>query len=139
IAQNALESAAKNGVDVDEIALKKSVDYQMSNVSEDQKTVNPADGAGVLLYSVSSIGRASAETTKSIKTRLAKAKKEGKIQTDSLTMVNMMDAGYTQTEALKNQTYINANSTAMNMSQKDDVMRGFGSNGGEEYYSYLQT
>jgi hypothetical protein len=140
IANNALETAASAGIKVDTVALEKSRTYQMNNYNVTNGAVSTADGAGVMLYSISSTGRATANEAVQAKKYIAKAKKEGKIKANApVTTDNLIKAGLSESQALKYNTAYEVNSSSSAMAVKDDVMNGFGSNGGEEFYSFLQT
>jgi len=98
------------------------------------------DGAGVMLYSLSSTTRSSAKEAREAKDYVAKAKKEGKISSDeAVTVDNLVKSGLSESEALRYGTAYEINQAAKKQAQRDDVMEGFGSNGGEEFLSYLQT
>jgi hypothetical protein len=54
-------------------------------------------------------------------------------------MDNLRKAGVAEEQAMKYNTAYQVNKAAKNMAQKEDVLTGFGNNGGEEFMSYLQT
>lgn len=140
IGNNALETAKAVGISVDTAVLEKSRNYQKANFSSDSKGVSTADGAGIVLYSVSGSSRASAWEANVAKTVIKKAKREGKIATDTVISVeNLRKAGMSESEALKYNTAYSINDAASKMAQQSNVMNGFGSNGGEEFFSFLQT
>lgn len=139
IANNALESAKSIGVTVDSVTLEKSRSYQKSNYDMANGNVKTGDGAGIVLYSISSTGRASAKEVQVAKQAVKKAKKEGKVKTETISKENLMDAGMSETEAIKYEAAYQINKSSSAMAQKTDVMAGFGNNGGEEFYSFLQT
>ncbi len=140
LANNALESAQANGAVVDEKALDKSRLYQKGNINTETGDINTEMGAGVMLYSVTGSARASAKEARKVKEDLEQAKKDGKIsQAAPATSETLEKLGYSQDEAMRYATAYDVYETAKVQSQRDDVMSGFGSNGGEEFVSYLQT
>lgn len=141
LANNALESAqAKNISNLDTAVLRKSRDYQAGNVSTTSGAVATDMGAGVVLYSVSSSSRASAKEARMVREEIDKAKKEGKWKDgDAVNSTNLQKIGFNATDAARSATTYQVYSTANQKAQQSDVMSGFGSNGGEEFISYLQT
>lgn len=140
LANNALESAQAKGVKVDEKVLEKSRDYQKGNINTTNGSVKTDMGAGVVLYSVSSTGRASAKEARIVREELNKAKREGRIDKDAeVTAENLEKIGYNKTDAMKASTSYEVYRSANTQAQDNRVMTGFGNNGGEEFLSYLQT
>lgn len=140
VANNALESAKSIGIKVDSTVLRKSREYQKDNYDANTGNVSTADGAGVMLYAISSTSRASAKEALVAKKALKKAKAEGKLSNDTVMSVeNLEKAGFSNNEAVKYNTAFMVNSSSNKLAQSNAVMTGFGSNGGEEFYSYLQT
>lgn len=140
LANNALESAREMGMKVDDKVLDRSRDYQKNNY--DLKTNEAVTGkaAGVLLYSVSGSARASAKEARAAKEKIRKAQAEGKLgKNDSVTEENLIIAGYSRPEAQKYATAYQIQGAAAERAQDKDVISGFGSNGGEEFLSYLMT
>lgn len=140
LANNALETAQTQGATVDTTVLEKSRSFQKGNYNAKDGDVKTDLGAGVMLYSVSSSSRASAKEAKVAKETIEQAKKSGKLKaTDSVTAENLQKAGYSYSAAAKYDAAYEVNIAAKNRAQQTDVMDGFGSNGGEEFLSYLQT
>ncbi len=140
LANNALETASFSGAAVDTVALNRSRDYQKSNYDAKSGSIVTEDAAGIMLYSISSTGRATANESRIAKDNLDRAKKEGKLDKDEqVTTDNLIKAGMSKTEAYKYAAAYEINEAANAMAQDDAVMTGFGNNGGEEYLSYLQT
>ncbi len=140
LANNALESARDAGAKVDDKVLNKSREYQQGNF--DVKTNSGVTGkaAGVLLYSVSGSARASAQQAKEAEAVIAKAKKSGKLMDSAkVSSENLQKAGLSKTEADTYATAVKIRGAASLRAQDGDVVSGFGSNGGEEYLSYLMT
>lgn len=139
-ATNALEAAEANGAKVDKKALDKSREFQKKNYDPSSGSVNTDMGAGVVLYSVTGSARASAKEARKVKEELARAKAEGRV--DAAAPVNaesLEKMGYDKDDALKLSTAYNVYESAKVQAQREDVMSGFGNNGGEEFLSYLQT
>jgi hypothetical protein len=140
LANNALESAKDVGAKVDDKVLEKSREYQKSNFDVKTNSAVTGKAAGVMLYSVSGSARASAKEARSADSAVAKAKKEGKLKADApVTEQNLVVAGMSSTQAKKYETAYNVRKAATIRAQDGDVVDGFGSNGGEEYLSYLMT
>lgn len=140
LANNALESADDIGRKVDSNVLRRSRDYQNKNFDTDTKSAVTGDAAGVMLYSISSSARASAKDAKKAETIIGKAKKEGKLEQNAqVTEENLRIAGVDALEAKNFTTAYKVNGTAQRQAVRDDVMTGFGNNGGEEFLSFLMT
>ncbi len=140
LANNALESAEHKGVQVDKVVLKRSRDYQRGNYDANSGSVNTEKGAGIVLYSVTGSARASAKQARKVREAVKNARREGKIkEDDKVTDEVLMEIGFDEEEAEEYfgayQVYESSKDTA----QEDNVMQGFGNNGGEEFLSYLQT
>ena len=138
-ATSALESAQTAGVEVDEELLDKARDYQKGNVDPGTNEVITESAAGIVLYSVSGSARASAAETAEARETIKKAKKEGKIKDEEVTVDNLKRAGLSESKAMKYATAYKINQSAKRLAQDENVMSGFGNNGGEEFLSYLQT
>lgn len=140
LANNALESAKDIGFKVDSTVLERSRTYQKNNYDTKTNSAVTGKAAGVVLYSVSSSARASAKEAREAKEKIAKAKKEGKLKDkDGVTEDNLVIAGYSKADAQKYATANAIQEAAASRAQESNVMSGFGSNGGEEFLSYLMT
>jgi hypothetical protein len=139
-ANNALESAQAQGAAVDEVALEKAREYQKGNIDTKTGDVKVERGAGVVLYSVSSSSRASAKEARKVQEQMDKAKHDGRLaQSAPANAENLQKIGFDKDDALKYSTAYEVYKSAKVQAQREDVMDGFGSNGGEEFLSYLQT
>ena len=139
-ATNALEAAEAGGIDVDREALEKARQFQKNNYNSKTGDVNTDLGAGIVLYSVSGSVRASAKEARRAEEELMKAKREGKIsQNAAPSAENLEKIGYAKDDALQYATAYAVYQSAKVEAQREDVMNGFGNNGGEEFLSYLQT
>jgi hypothetical protein len=140
LANNALESAQGKGAAVDDKALEKSRNYQKGNYNAKTGEANTDMGAGVVLYSVTGSARASAKEARKVKEEMERAKKDGKLaQSAPATAENLQKIGFDRDEAMRYSTAYEVYESAKVQAQREDVMDGFGSNGGEEFLSYLQT
>jgi len=102
--------------------------------------VNTSMGAGVLLYSVTGSARASAKEARKVEEEISKAKREGKLSQNAPASAESLEKiGYAKDDAMKYSTAYQVYNSAKVKAQRDEVMDGFGSNGGEEFLSYLQT
>ena len=121
--------------------LFRSKDYQKGNYNAQTGAVNTDHGAGVVLYSVSSSVRNSSADARKVREDLKKAENAGEIpaQGKSVSAETLEQIGYSRSDAEKYSTAYNVYNAAKVTAQQERVMNGFGSNGGEEFLSYLQT
>ncbi len=120
--------------------MNKARDYQEKNYDVKSNTISTTEAAGVMLYSVSGTTRASAKEARVAREKIAAAKQEGRLEKSAaVTIDNLKKAGLSETEAMQYGTAYEINQAAKIQAQSQDVMNGFGSNGGEEFLSYLQT
>jgi hypothetical protein len=139
-AANALEAADRNNIAVDKVALQNAKKFQINNFNSKSGAVNTDLGAGVVLYSVSGSARASAKDARRVREEMESAKKDGRLPASApATASNLEKIGFAADEALEFATAYEVNESAKVQAQRDDVMSGFGNNGGEEFLSYLQT
>lgn len=139
LANNALESAEDVGRKVDTAVLIRSRGYQNGNFDVKTNSVVTGSAAGVMLYSLSSTTRASAKDARKAQDIIEKAKKEGKIADDKITEENLKASGMGAVEAKQLVTAYSINQASQQQALREDVMRGFGNNGGEEFMSFLMT
>ncbi len=139
LANNALESAEEVGRKVDSAVLARGYKYQNGNFDASTNSVVTDKAAGVMLYGLSSTTRASAKESRRAKDIVEKAKREGKIKDETVTEQNLRDAGVATTDAKELMTAYSINKSSQAQAQRDDVLAGFGNNGGEEFMSFLMT
>ena len=140
LATSALESAESVGATLDEAVITSQKQYLKNNYDEESKSVKTTDGAGIILYSVSNSARGSAKDARRAKELIAKAKKEGKLkEDDTVTVDNLKEIGISEEEAIGYTSSYNVYNASKTQAQQNDVMSGFGNNGGEEFLSFLQT
>lgn len=139
-ANTALESAIEKGAKVDTVVLARSREYQKANYDDKTGKVKADDGAGVMLYSVSSSLRASSKEAREVEEKITTAKKEGKLdQQAAPNAASLEKLGYSKDKALKMSTSYNVYKSAKGQAQAREVVAGYGNNGGEEFLSFLQT
>lgn len=139
LANNALESADEVGRKVDKTILDRSRKYQNSNFDVNTNSAVTSKAAGVMLYGLSSTTRASAKESKRAQDLVDKAKKEGKIKNNEVTEENLKAAGVDAPGAKELATAYSINRASVQQAQRDEVLTGFGNNGGEEFMSFLMT
>lgn len=139
LANNALESAGDVGRKVDSAILNRGYKYQNSNFDVTTNSVVTGKAAGVMLYGLSSTTRASAKESRRAKDLIDKAKREGKIKDDKVTEENLRAAGAGAADAKELVTAYSINKASQQQAQREDVLSGFGNNGGEEFMSFLMT
>ena len=139
-ATNALEAAEANGTSIDKAALAKARAFQKNNYNTKTGNVNTDLGAGIVLYSVTGSVRASAKEARKVEEEVAKAKRAGKLSLSATPSAeNLRKIGFDEEDALQYSTAYEVYHSAKIEAQQEDVMSGFGNNGGEEFLSYLQT
>ena len=139
-AANALESAQGQGATVDDKVLDRAREFQKGNYDSKTGNVKTEMGAGVMLYSVTGSARASAKEARRADEAIGKARRDGRLAANAApTAQNLEKIGFGKDEAMKYSTAYEVYQSAKVQAQREDVMNGFGSNGGEEFLSYLQT
>lgn len=139
-ATSALESAQTRGAEVNEEKLDSFREFQKENTDAESGDVKTDRGAGIVLYSVSGSARAAAKEARKAKEDIQMAKDQGQLaDTEEVTVENLREIGYTEDEAMKMGTAYEVYNTAKARAQDEDVLKGFGNNGGEEFMSMLQT
>ena len=140
MANNALELAYNTGYKVDEDALNKARDYQKDNVDK-SGNVKAERGAGIQLYSIAGSQRATAVESRKFQDMVDDAKKKGKIGKEekiSRETLKKLD-NLSPEEAEKLYEAYQQNQTTSSQLRNDQVLAGFGNNGGEEFLSFMMT
>jgi hypothetical protein len=140
LAQSALESAEFYGAEVDMEKFEKAKEYQRDNFDVESGSVETSAGAGVVLYAVSNSTRAAAKDARKARNAKKKAVEEGLMdEDDELEEEVLQELGFDVEEAEQlveaSVVYEKANAQATSKA----VMGGYGSDGGEEFLSFLQT
>ncbi len=92
------------------------------------------------LYAISASQRAAAPIAKEARERIKQAKKDGRLDADAtMSLDNLKKAGESTAEAEELYDAYRQNEIALEMLNDDDVLAGFGNNGGEEFLSYMMT
>ena len=140
LANNAVEAAkAKNAV-VDDEKLMKSREYQKGNFDAETGKVETSRGAGIVLYSVSGSARAAAKDAREVKELVADAIMDGDISESTAVSPEVLEElGMDSDKAQRYSTSYKVFNAAKEQAQRKDVQTGYGSVGGEEFVSYLQT
>lgn len=139
-AANALESAQHAGAEVDVKALELARAYQKNNFDANTGTVATDAAAGITLYAVSGSTRSSAKEARQAVEAVDKAKREGRLAQDApVSPAALQQAGMGRDEAERINTAYQVYNAAKVRAQANEVISGFGNNGGEEYLSFLQT
>ena len=140
MANSALEKADVSGVEVDKAKLKRSRNYQRSNFDTKSGTPSLDAAAGVSLYAISSTNRASATNARKAMERIEIAKDSGMIAPDAeITEENLQQIGVSEEDAEEWVNDYRTNEATLDRLQSDEVLSGFGNNGGEEFISYMMT
>jgi hypothetical protein len=144
VSTTALEMAQAAGKPVDAEKLERARRNQKGNY--DAATGRAvagavADGAaGVELYAFSSAERAAAAEAGEAASVVEAAKDRGELPaTAPVTVDNLRKAGLDQRKASSLADAYNSTNEQLRRLADDQLLNGFGSNGGEEYLSYLQT
>jgi len=139
-AASALESAKAQGAEVNDEALELARDFQKANFDVNTGTVATERAAGITLYAVSGSTRNSAAEAREVNERMARARREGKVAANAPVTVDVLEeTGMSRTEAEKYNTAYQVYNSAKQQAQREDIISGFGNNGGEEFLSFLQT
>ncbi len=140
MANSALEQADNNGVKVNKDKLKRSRSYQRKNFDSKTGKVSTDAAAGIDLYAISSSNRASAMNARRAEKVIEKAKEEGKLEPNAeINSRNLQIAGLEDADAEEWAGDYTTNEATIQQLQRDDVLSGFGNNGGEEFISYMMT
>ena len=137
---NALELAQVSGKKIDQAVLQRARQAQKGNYSLETGRASAGSGAGVELYAYSSAQKAAAAEYRIATDTIQKAKERGVLNEDAtVSEENLARAGLT-TRSGRNVMAGYLALTSMDARLDDDnLLRGFGSNGGEEFLSYLLT
>tara|TARA_R110002049_G_scaffold4601_1_gene31676 strand:+ start:64896 stop:66377 length:1482 start_codon:yes stop_codon:yes gene_type:complete len=137
---NSLELAKAVGRDVDSDKLKLAKNYQKNNVNKATGGAKSSAAAGVELYAFSGSLRGNAADASQAQQVIASAKREGKLAADAeISEANLQAAGQSEEEAKELNDAVVQNSSQLRRLNDEQLLQGFGNNGGEEFLSYLMT
>ncbi len=139
MANNALELAQQAGRPIDEVKLDASRNYQAGNIDTRSGEVASGSAAGISLYAVASSQRATAKKAKEAEQIMEKAAPEDRPKTEEDAQARLESKGISKREAKDLAKAYVTNQVAADKLQDDDVLSGFGNNGGEEFLSYMMS
>ena len=139
LANNALESADDIGRKVDSAVMNRSRRYQNGNFDTKTNSVLTGKAAGVMLYGLSSTTRASAKDARAAQEVIVRGFASGQVKDEKVTEENLRAAGVDAVKAKELVTAYSINKASQQQALREDVMQGFGNNGGEEFMSFLMT
>ena len=140
MANSALELGEVAGRKVSQEALKKSRDYQKSNVDARTGKVRTEKAAGVSLYSLTGNQRATAPEARQSRQMIDDAKQKGILEKDAEVSVdNLIKAGADRRKAQTLADAYRQNEAGKAQLRDETVLSGFGNNGGEEFLSYMMS
>lgn len=136
----ALELAQVAGKPVEMDNLRRARDFQKGNFNSKTGAVNAADGAGVPLYSFAGAQRASAGEARAARQLVEEAMEDGKLGPGaSVSVDNLRKLGLDDDRAQELADADEASKAQIARLDDENLLRGFGNNGGEEFLSYLMT
>ena len=137
---SSLEWAAIAGKEIDKVALVRAREHQKGNFNTTTGRASAPDSAGVELYAFAGSQRAAASEAGAAQQIIDLAKIDGVLEEGALcSLENLITAGI---EAGKAKVLFDAYSqidTQFNMLENEQLLSGFGNNGGEEFLSYMLT
>ena len=140
MANNALEEASVVGRTVDEVVLAKSRSYQKSNIDAGSGAAKTDRSAGISLYSISSSNRATAQKYQEADQLLREAKAEGRLRADApLSEASLREITGDDEKAKALIEDVKVYEATRSQMKDEQVLAGFGNNGGEEFLSYMMT
>lgn len=140
MANNALEDAVVVGRKVDEKVLEKSRGYQKSNIDASSGAARTDRSAGVSLYSISSSNRATAKKYQEADRLIREAKETGRISQDAeLNEETLREIVPADQEVESMIEDVQVYESTREQMKDEQVLSGFGNNGGEEFLSYMMT
>lgn len=140
MALSALESAQSAGLDGFEDAVERGRARQQRDLDPETNQVAAGSAAGVELYAIASAQHAAAPEARAAKEAVERARKSGELSMDASVSADNLEAiGFAREDAEQLSGAYRRNEAAMDMLSSDQVLQGFGSNGGEEFLSYMMT
>jgi hypothetical protein len=138
---SALEIAVAGGKQVDKGVLEKARQYQKGNFDEKSGRASSSAAAGVELYAFGGAFRANASEAAQADAMIRSAKTRGVLAEDApASAENLQIAGAQEpAQARKLAAASTQNAAQIARLGDDQLLAGFGNNGGEEFLSYLMT
>jgi Squalene-hopene cyclase C-terminal domain len=139
---SALEIAQASGKGVDKAKLAKARDYQKKqvDVSGGRAVAKTGAAAGVELYAFNGALRGNASDAREAESVLRAAKAEGKVAQDAVISLDAFQAaGLGGAQARRLVDAAEQNDKQLERLGDENLLAGFGNNGGEEFLSYLLT
>ena len=140
LATSALEMASVAETDVNPESLNRARDYQKGRFDVASGRASGEGVAGVELYSLASAKRANAARARYAMSAIEEAKAKGDLPDDAAVSEENLDAAGVPADVVGGlaESFREADLQGDRLANDDALLRGFGSNGGEEYLSYLQ-
>lgn len=137
---SALEFAQVAGKQVDAEALTKARDFQKGNFDRATGAVKADTAAGVDLYAFAASQRATAGEARAADEVIAAAKSAGTLDASAtVTEDNLVKAGMSAPQASTLNRAFEMNGAQIAGMNNEQLLSGFGNNGGEEYLSHMMT
>jgi hypothetical protein len=137
---SSLELAKAAGRKVDGEKLERARQYQKSNVNPVTGSASSSKSAGVELYAFAGGIRGNAADAFQATEAIKVAKREGKLAQDApVNEENLRIAGQDEEMAKKLGDANRQNTAQLRRLDDEQLLAGFGNNGGEEFLSYLMT
>lgn len=136
----ALELAQVNGKTVKQPVLDQARRYQKGNINAETGKASATAAAGVELYAFSGGYRANAADASAANKLIQRAKQEGKLEVSAEPSVqNLQKIGVEAQQAKQLAGAAKQNAAQIARLNDEQLLAGFGNNGGEEFLSYMLT
>ncbi|MGE3166861.1 MAG: hypothetical protein AB7O52_18300 [Planctomycetota bacterium] len=138
---SALEYAEAAGKNVDSSRLRMAREYQKGNFDADSGRARADAAAGVELYAFAGAQKAAAAEFRRARDLVDAAKERGALAPESTVSSESLQAlGVSEASARElSASYAGNIQQAQRLASDDSLLSGFGSNGGEEFLSYMLT
>ena len=141
LSTSALEIAATSGKRVDKQVLERARGYQKGNYDVGSGRASGAAAAGVELYAFGGAFRANAADASEAKRLVDGAKARGELPAEApVSAENLAKAGAGEADKVRKlAAAYDQNESQIERLGDEQLLSGFGNNGGEEFLSYLMT
>ncbi len=137
---SALEWAVAAGKSVDGEVLQRAREHQKGNFNEETGRSSATDSAGIELYAFASSQRASASEAGAARQLIEDAKRDGTLpQSAVCNEENLVALGLDKSKAQRLSRAFTQNMAQIERLDSEQLLSGFGNNGGEEFLSYMLT